>query len=238
MIWNDISEGLPERWITRVETDPFDENTIYATVSGFRWDEAEPHVFKSTDLGENWISISGNLPDLPVNNIKLDPENEGFMFAATDAGVYYTEDGGEYWENIMSNLPNVPVTAMKIHNPTRKLVIGTYGLSAYSLNLDYLVSDTEKQFNQNANIRCYPNPASALGGQITIEMDQLFTEKSHIQITDVSGKRICILIPKVNSHTITWDVTNQNGQKVPPGLYLISVYSDQFLYTEKIQITK
>ncbi|MBC8384728.1 MAG: hypothetical protein H8E57_04315, partial [Candidatus Cloacimonetes bacterium] len=32
--WNDISAGIPNRWITRVAADPFDPSVIYATVSG------------------------------------------------------------------------------------------------------------------------------------------------------------------------------------------------------------
>jgi len=236
LVWNDISEGLPVRWITRVETDPFDENTIYATVSGFRWEEAQPHVFKSTDLGENWINISGNLPDLPVNNIKLDPENEGYMFVGTDAGVYYTEDGGEYWENIMSNLPNVPVTAMKIHNPTRKLVIGTYGISAYSIDLDYLVGVKENPLSASAELTCYPNPASARNGSITIEIDGLFKEDSRIEITDVTGKRVKVLKPGANSNNMRWNLTNQSGARVAPGLYIVFVETDQMDYSGKIQI--
>ena len=237
LVWNDVSEGLPVRWITRVETDPFDENTIYATVSGFRWDEAQPHVFKSTDLGENWTNISGNLPDLPVNNIKLDPENEGYIFAGTDAGVYYTEDGGEYWENIMSNLPNVPVTAMKIHNPTRKLVIGTYGISAYSINLDYLVGAKENPLAATSELRTYPNPASARNGNITIEINGLFKENSQIEITDISGRKVKVLHPPVGNNKIIWDATNFSGAKVAPGLYLVSITNDQLHNSAKVQIS-
>jgi photosystem II stability/assembly factor-like uncharacterized protein len=237
LVWTDITEGLPARWITRVETDPFDENTIYTTVSGFRWDEEEPHVYKSTDLGENWTSISGNLPDLPVNNIKMDPENEGHMFVATDAGVYYTEDGGEYWENIMSNLPNVPVTAMKIHNPTRKLVIGTYGISAYSLNLDYLVGVQENSIEASAELTCYPNPASARNGKITLEIKGFFKENSQIEITDISGRKVKLLHPSVGNNKVVWDATNFSGAKVAPGLYIASVPLHEEIQSVKIQIT-
>ncbi len=237
LVWTDISEGLPLRWITRVETDPFDENTIYATVSGFRWDEEEPHVFKSTDLGENWTSISGNLPDLPVNNLKLDPENEGYLFVGTDAGVYYSEDGGDYWENIMNNLPNVPVTAMKIHNPTRKLVIGTYGISAYSLNLDYLVGAQENSFETSAKLNCYPNPATVRKGNITIEINESFKEDCRIEITGMSGKNVKILQPSVGNRSVVWDVTDNRGAKVVPGFYFVSIVSEKTKYSSKIQIT-
>jgi len=235
--WTDISEGLPVRWITRVEADPFDENTIYATISGFRWDESESHVFKSTDLGENWTSISGNLPELPVNVIRADPENEGYLFVGTDAGVYYTENGGNNWVNIMNGLPNVPVTAMKIHNPSRKLLIGTYGISMYSLNIDYLVAVDEKPTKEVAELKCYPNPSSVRTGNITIEINGQFNENSFVEIIDISGKRVKILNPVVKNDKVVWDATNQAGIKVKPGIYIVNIITVQLNYSGKIQLT-
>ncbi|MEI7726537.1 MAG: hypothetical protein WCK09_15615, partial [Bacteroidota bacterium] len=40
--WQDISAGLPNRWVTKVAADPFNAQTIYALLSGFRWDEPLP----------------------------------------------------------------------------------------------------------------------------------------------------------------------------------------------------
>ena len=141
--WFDISEGLPDRWITRVACDPHDENTIYTTVSGFRWDEPQAHVFKSTNLGEDWVDISSNLPDLPVNIIKIDPEHSGRYFVGTDAGIFFTSNGGESWESLNQGLPNVSITCMEIDNNTRTLLIGTYGISCYKINLDQLSQEVE-----------------------------------------------------------------------------------------------
>ena len=143
--WSEISAIIPDRWITRMAFDPFHENTIYVTLSGFRWDEPLSHVFRSTDLGENWESISSNLPELPVNCIVLDPEEEGHIYIGTDAGIFYTSNGGEYWQSFSLNLPTVPVIDLKIHNPTRTLIAGTYGMSAHSLALDQYLSGDVNQ---------------------------------------------------------------------------------------------
>lgn len=136
MFWTDISDGLPNRWITDVEFDPQDENTIYATISGFRWDEALPHVYKSIDLGENWINISGNLPELPVNQMVIDPEDSNEIIVGTDAGIFMTIDGGENWESITGNMPMVPVVAFKLIPSTKDLYAATYGISTYKINLN------------------------------------------------------------------------------------------------------
>jgi photosystem II stability/assembly factor-like uncharacterized protein len=159
LTWEDISAGLPERWITRVATDPFDNQTIYTTLSGFRWDEPLPHVFKSTDLGHTWTDISGNLPELPVNDIVLDPDLPGKIIVATDAGLYGTTDGGASWSWIFNGLPAVPVYTMKIHEPTRTIIAGTYGLSSYKASLDEIFTGIAKPGTKELlDIRVSPNP--------------------------------------------------------------------------------
>jgi len=134
--WADISAGLPNRWITRVAFDPFEESTIYVTLSGFRWEDPLPHIFRSEDLGASWINISSNLPELPVNCIVLDTQLEGHIYIGTDSGIFFTSNGGSSWQSYSLNLPNIPIMDIKIHQPTRKLIAGTYGASAYSLELD------------------------------------------------------------------------------------------------------
>jgi len=136
--WENISQAIPQRWVTRVAFDPHNEMKIYATLSGFRWDEENSHVFSSNDLGQNWNNISSNLPDLPVNCIVLDPEIPNNIYIGTDSGIFVSFDSGNQWQSFSYNMPKVPITDLKIHNPTRKLVSGTYGLSAFSFDLNQL----------------------------------------------------------------------------------------------------
>jgi len=159
--WSDRTAGLPDRWITHVATDPFDVNTIYATLSGFRWDEALPHVFKSTDLGQTWNDISGNLPEFPVNDIALDPMVEGRIIVGTDAGMYGTYDSGQTWFWIWNDLPAVPVCALKIHPDERIVVAGTYGLSTFTASLDDIFTGIPHTGTKsNLKISVAPNPVS------------------------------------------------------------------------------
>lgn len=139
--WMAAYNGLPDRWITRVAADPFVDSTIYVTVSGFRWDEPLSHVYKSIDLGQNWIDVSSGLPEIPMNCIALDPLMQNRIFVGSDAGVFFSDNGGQGWISLSQGIPNVAVTSLKIHNNTRKIVAGTYGCSTYILDLDSLVSN-------------------------------------------------------------------------------------------------
>ena len=70
----------------------------------------------------------------------MDSDYLDHIFVGSDAGVFYSEDGGQGWGSLNEGIYNAPVMAMKIHPPTRTLVIGTYGLSAFRLNLDDLTT--------------------------------------------------------------------------------------------------
>jgi photosystem II stability/assembly factor-like uncharacterized protein len=159
--WSDRTAGLPDRWITHVATDPVDVNTIYATLSGFRWDESLPHVFKSTNLGQTWIDISGNLPEFPVNDLVLDPMVEGRIIVGTDAGMYGTYDSGQTWFWIWNDIPAVPVCALKIHSVERIVVAGTYGLSTYTASFDDIFTGIPYTGTKSSlKLTVTPNPVS------------------------------------------------------------------------------
>ncbi len=238
--WSDISDGLPLRWITRVAFDPFDLNTIYATVSGFRWDEPHPYVFRSTDLGQNWEPISNNLPELPVNVIIADPGQQNRLFVGTDAGIFYTDNGGENWGSLMNGMANVPVTDLKIHHPTRTLVAGTYGNSAYRLNLD-LITNTTNPVADDAIVVLkppFPNPVSS-GGNISLEYYLPKNSTCLIQVTDSHGQLLATLFSgqqNGGSHHISWNLNDQQGRSLPAGLYVVHLQSGNSKQEQKLII--
>ena len=186
--------------MTRVLCDPVDENTIYATVSGFRWDEYIPHVLKSTDLGQSWTDISSNLPGIPVADIVVDPDHPGYLYVATDAGVFFSNNDGISWESLNEGIHGVPTMTLKIHNPTRTLVAGTHGLSAFRLNMDDLVTGTAIAENNQPQYKVYPNPFTdkikVAGSLNNIEVALYTLDGKLIADADANGEIETINLPK------------------------------------------
>ncbi len=135
-VWTDVSSGLPDRWVTAVRADPFDPDSAYVTISGFRWTEYLPHVYQTDDLGVTWQPIAGNLPDAPVNDLLTDPDRPGRLFVATDVGVFETSDGGITWSAFGLDLPRVVTTSLALDRTNQVLVVGTYGRSLFSAVID------------------------------------------------------------------------------------------------------
>jgi photosystem II stability/assembly factor-like uncharacterized protein len=97
-------------------------------------------IFSSADGGDNWLNISGNLPNATLNWVTVDPVHPNFVFVAGDTGVFVITDGGldrEPWRILGTGLPNVPVMQTQISS-TRNLVAATFGRGVWTLDVSNL----------------------------------------------------------------------------------------------------
>jgi photosystem II stability/assembly factor-like uncharacterized protein len=133
--WTEIMNGLPyQKWVSRLAASAYSLGTVYMTQNGKRDDDFTPYVWKSTDFGRNWTSITGNIPIGPVNVIREDPANEDVLYVGTDAGVYVTSNGGKSWEVLGANLPATYVQDLIIHPRDNIVVVATHGRGMWALD--------------------------------------------------------------------------------------------------------
>lgn len=198
MGWTLLSIDLPQRWVTRVAADPEEENIAYVTFSGYRNDEYIPHIFRTTDKGQSWADISSNLPEMPLNDIIIDPNDNSSLYVATDAAVYVSRNHGGNWDLLGTGLPMVPINDLNLHNESRKLLAGTFGRSMYTydLNQDTLTTSIREQFNINISVDVFPNPFSS---QLNIKLESASNENVIIEIVGLDG----VKVDEVYSGTLT-----------------------------------
>ncbi|MGB1204884.1 MAG: VPS10 domain-containing protein [Chitinophagales bacterium] len=133
--WDDLTVGLPKRWVTSIAVNPNDAQEVYISFSGYRQAEYLPHLFKTNDGGQQWIDIAGDLPEAPINKILIHPLNDKILYVATDVGVFFSENDGNTWQMLGSNLPNVPISDLDIDSNSGILAAATYGRSLYIYQL-------------------------------------------------------------------------------------------------------
>ncbi|MEM6391714.1 MAG: hypothetical protein AAF797_02980 [Planctomycetota bacterium] len=115
--WAKSNSGLPHTHTEVVQVHPGDPQTAYVSLTAFDDgnDITPGGVFKTTDGGENWSSVSGNLPQRSGSNLNLSSRYEGMalapsepdvIFAADDdwtsKGAYLTSSGGGTWTNVFN----------------------------------------------------------------------------------------------------------------------------------------
>jgi len=142
--WKEIRNGaVPEKWVSRLVASKYDLGTVYMTQTGRRDDEFQVYVWKSTDFGDTWTDISGNLPVGPVNVIREDPVDQNILYVGTDAGVYISKNGGEKWE-VLGDLPFAYVHDLAIHTRDNFIIIGTHGRGVWVLDANP-INEKDKQ---------------------------------------------------------------------------------------------
>jgi len=131
--------GPANFWVSRVFPSPADAGTCFVTKTGWRLDDYRPAIVKTTDFGETWTSIAGNLPvDKPINVVVQDRKNPNLLFVGTEWGVYLTLDGGRTWMMLKAGLPPVRIMDMVIHPRENDLVVATYGRGVWVADISAL----------------------------------------------------------------------------------------------------
>ena len=133
--WTKITAGLPAQWVSRVIASRHDEATVYVSLTGYREDDFSTYLYKSTNQGETWSPIVGNLPAESVNVIREDPQAQDVLYIGTDLGVYVSTNGGARWHSLCNHLPTTPVHDLVVHPRARELILGTHGRSIFVLDV-------------------------------------------------------------------------------------------------------
>ncbi|HZS07159.1 MAG TPA: hypothetical protein VFD58_20150 [Blastocatellia bacterium] len=126
---------LPNRFVTEIVPDPNNAQRVYVTYSGFNFStQSTPgHVFVTNDQGATWTNMSGNLPDIPVTSLAIDPFKSNTFYVGTDIGVFQTTDGGTTWARLGNGMPKVAVFMVRYHEATRSLIAATHGRGIFRL---------------------------------------------------------------------------------------------------------
>ena len=128
--------GLPESmWVSGIEASRHDAGTVYVSFDGHRSNEFGNYLYRSTDFGETWTSMAGDLPaDRVIHAVHEDPKNPNLVYVGTERGLYLSADRGGHWIAFQSNLPRVPVNDFVIHPRDNDLVLATHGRGVWILD--------------------------------------------------------------------------------------------------------
>jgi photosystem II stability/assembly factor-like uncharacterized protein len=145
--WTEIRNGkVPQKFVSRIVASKYDMGTVYMTQTGRRDDDFQVYIWKSTDFGDSWQDISGNIPLGPVNVIREDPVNPDILYAGTDGAVYISKDKGERCD-VLGTLPFAYVHDLAIHPRDNMIIIATHGRGMWVLDANP-INEKDKRRNR------------------------------------------------------------------------------------------
>ncbi|HEV2690001.1 MAG TPA: hypothetical protein VGV35_15685, partial [Bryobacteraceae bacterium] len=138
--WKNVTANVPGvpkgTYVSRVMSSSIDPGTAYVAFDGHRTDDFNIYLFKTTDYGQTWKSITNGIPKNQgtIHTVREHPRNRDLLFAGGEFGLYVSFDRGENWQELKNNLPRVPVDDIAIHPRDNDLILATHGRSVWILD--------------------------------------------------------------------------------------------------------
>lgn len=224
------------RWVTRVTVHPDSENICYVTHSGYLQYAFQAHIHKTTNYGQSWIPIGGNLPDIPLNDVIVDHSNGRCLYVASDAGVLRSTNEGQSWHVLGIGLPNAPVLDLELHIPTRKLIAFTHGHSAWAIDLTTTSHAVEPESTIPANIELFQNYPNPFNPKTMIKFKTQRSEHVKLYLFDVLGREVAIVVDQELSAGTY--VKELDAKELASGVYMYRLESGGKHITRKLVLTK
>jgi len=142
--WENVTPRMPTGGrVDSVAPSPHQPGKAYITVLRYQFDDWKPYIYKTTDFGQSWSSITNGIPDnYPVRVVRESPDHEGLLIAGTEFGMFMSHDDGANWEEFQQNLPVTPVTDIKFIRGD--LAISTMGRGFWVLDNVQSVAEAAK----------------------------------------------------------------------------------------------
>ena len=131
--------GVPQyAFVNDVKADLHNEGTVYLALDHHKSGDFSPYLYKSTNYGQSWSKITGNIPDNHlIWRVVQDHVDADLLFAATEFGIYFTRNGGTKW-NKLKGAPTISFRDLAIQRRENDLVGASFGRGFYVLD-DYSV---------------------------------------------------------------------------------------------------
>ncbi len=137
--WTAISQKFPGlrkgTYVSRLTPSAFEDGTVYATFDGHREDDYTTYAYASSDFGETWRSIAGNLPKTQgVKCITEDHKNPNVLYLGTEFGLFVSLDKGGRWTRLHGALPTSPIYEITLHPRDNDMLLATHGRGIWILD--------------------------------------------------------------------------------------------------------
>jgi hypothetical protein len=135
--WHSITApNLPNRYVAALASDPANPAHVYAVFSGYsrHWipGGGVGHVYESKNGGTTWTDISGNLPDVPGDDLVV---WKGHLVLATDHLVYVADARTPtHWSRLGRGLPHSVAADLTLYPSGSTLLVATHGRGLWRIS--------------------------------------------------------------------------------------------------------
>jgi PKD repeat protein len=121
-------------YVCCIEVERGNENHILVVQSNY----GVNNIWETKNGGTTWVQCDGNLPDMPIRWILLNPDKPWQALIATELGVWSTDSitgASTDWQPSNSGLANTRCTMLKMRQSDKRVIVSTHGRGLFSSNV-------------------------------------------------------------------------------------------------------
>ena len=202
------------------------ENEIIVTFHNY----GVANVWYSSNGGMSWSNKEGDLPDLPIKAVLMNPLNNDEVILGTDLGVWRTasfKTASPTWVQSQNGMQNAKVTSFDLRTADNTVLAATYGRGLFT---GTFTTGTLATPNYELSKRAFTVYPTVSNGQISIKAKQNLGQ-TQISIYDMSGREVYKSQLLLNQAAIT-DL-NLNLKR---GIYIFKAKANNQVFSQKIII--
>ncbi|MBX7154783.1 MAG: T9SS type A sorting domain-containing protein [Bacteriodetes bacterium] len=228
-----------------VTVDPFDEDNVFVVFSNY----GVKSIFNSTNGGETWKSVSGNLEEKPDGSgygpsVRcfeiLHYKGQTLYIAGTSSGVFTTNkiDGDNTIWTFEPSIGNVNINMIRARSTDGFVAIASHGLGVFSgYAIPYEPSNTSVNDNTvSTNVLLHPLYPNPCYNNAQVHFTLAKESSVRLSVFDELGKRVLELPQQAYSsgeHTVPLDV-----HALPVGNYILQCENGRTRLTKKMSIVR
>ncbi len=240
---NVTSNNFPPGYVNCIAVDPSNADNVMVDFSNY----SVQSIFYSTDGGNSWTAVSGNLEQFPdgsgngpsVRSVRiLDLNGSKIYYAGTSTGLYATTDlngmSTVWTQQGAANIGMVDVEAIDARDNDGTVAVGTFGAGVFSTKV--LATGVQSQnnvplaFSLSQN---YPNPFNP---STIIKYSIAKPELVKLSVYNILGQQVVSLINKeqqAGNYEVDFDAS-----KFSSGVYLYRLDAGNFTSVKKMILIK
>jgi len=146
-------------------------------------------IWYTTNGGASWQNKEGDLPDIPVKAILMNPLNNDQVIIGTELGVWSTsnfKEASPEWVRANNGMSNVKVTSFSLRTADNTVLATTYGRGMFTGQFTAAVASVANVLTDTENFTVYPTISK---GNFTVFAKSTFG-KAKLTIYDISGRQV------------------------------------------------
>ncbi|MBL7927483.1 MAG: T9SS type A sorting domain-containing protein [Bacteroidia bacterium] len=243
LTWVNRTAGLPTNtYCRKVAPHVTDADVAYAVMGGIPSTGAGNKIFKTTDRGITWTNVSGNLPNVALNDLFANPADPNYLYVASEIGGFKTTDGGVTWKRWNNGMPeSVIITELDYIdsvaiNGKFYITCSTYGRSVWMREVsgDDPVTAGINSISSSAIFDLYQNSNNPGGDETLIGFALKQNAEVSLDLYDIYGNHVANMLKgfkNAGKHMINFD-----RKHLKRGTYFYKLTSGNYSATKKMVV--